>query len=88
MCCIGPLKPPLEFVHRPHTRLAKSRVLRRQDSNLNSQNQNLMCCRLHHDGRATADDEYEHEHRHGHQHPEHHIPADHHRNDPSRPLTR
>ncbi len=24
--------------------------LRRQDSNLNSQNQNLMCCRLHHDG--------------------------------------
>jgi hypothetical protein len=25
-------------------------LLRRQDSNLNSQNQNLMCCRLHHDG--------------------------------------
>ena len=27
-----------------------SSKLRRQDSNLNSQNQNLMCCRLHHDG--------------------------------------
>ena len=30
----------------------RSEVLRRQDSNLNSQNQNLMCCRLHHDGRC------------------------------------
>jgi hypothetical protein len=28
--------------------------LRRQDSNLNSQNQNLMCCRLHHDGPRTS----------------------------------
>jgi hypothetical protein len=28
--------------------------LRRQDSNLNYQNQNLMCCRLHHDGLRTS----------------------------------
>ena len=32
------------------SRTARSPQLRRQDSNLNSQNQNLMCCRLHHDG--------------------------------------
>ena len=35
------------------TKIAPGQVrvkLRRQDSNLNSQNQNLMCCRLHHDG--------------------------------------
>jgi hypothetical protein len=30
-------------------------LLRRQDSNLNSQNQNLMCCRLHHDGSKVSD---------------------------------
>jgi hypothetical protein len=32
-------------------------TLRRQDSNLNSQNQNLMCCRLHHDGSLGASDQ-------------------------------
>src|SRR5699024_9926629 len=44
-------------VHQSRGGPARSRAdhrrrgeLRRQDSNLNSQNQNLMCCRLHHDG--------------------------------------
>ena len=42
-------------LRRRRSRLVKCALkLRRQDSNLNSQNQNLMCCRLHHDGPRTS----------------------------------
>jgi hypothetical protein len=55
--CPGQLKldmlpghPLRDSNHVRRRRRRRESKLRRQDSNLNSQNQNLMCCRLHHDG--------------------------------------